>query len=386
MCDLRGARLTYFSHWQPWMCRLLLAALAVLILLGSLLKPVPHLDHAVPKGVSDTSLYQAIEARMMRGEPYYVAAAAQQRLWAYPTAPAPAFREPTLAWILKFLRYDLLRRVVIVLLSAAALFSLRDAIARTAVPGYLRVLSLPLIGGAVAVAWGPVAAYFHEVWANLLIVLSLAFYRPSRWRLPVLLGLFACLIRELALPYMLAMAAFAAREHQYREAAGWMTAVLLFAGFYAWHLHMASGLHLPGDYISPGWLYFGGWPFVIETARRNLIWISAPNYIVAAVICLALIGFAGFRDPWISRVGLIVGGYMTSFLFVGRPDTSYWGILISTLLPIGVALSPLALRDLVSRAWSPHPVPKFLGDLKRPRLVEAARERLGTTLWTRTKP
>ncbi len=308
----------------------------MLVVLGGVLKPVPHLNHVVPKGVSDTSLYHAIEDRMMRGEPYYAAAAAQQRQWGYPTAPAPAFREPTLAWILKALRYDPLRRAVIVLLSAAALFGLRDAIARTPVPGSLRVLSLPLIGGAMAVAWGPLAPYFHEVWANILIVLSLAFYRPPRWRTSVLLGLLACLIRELAAPYMLAMAAFAVWERRYREAAGWMAALLVFAGFYAWHLHMASGLHRPGDYVSPGWLSFGGWPLVIETAKRNLVWIYAPNAVVAAVICLALIGFAGFRDPWISRLGLIVGGYMTSFLFVGRPDTTYWGILISTLLPIGV--------------------------------------------------
>jgi hypothetical protein len=370
------------------MCRLLLAAMAVLVLLAAIQKPVPKMDHPVPKGVSDVTLYQQIEQRMMRGESYYTAAPAQQRAWGYPTAPAQVFREPTLAWVLEVLRYDPVRRVVIVLLSAAALFGLRDALERAQVPISLRILSLPLIGGAMAVAWGPLAAYFHEVWANILIALSLVFYRPPRWRLSVLIGLFACLIRELAVPYLLAMAAFALYERRYREVAGWAAAVLVFACFYAWHVHMASGLHRPGDYVSQGWLYLGGWPFVIEVSKRNLAWIYAPNFVIAAIVCLSLIGLAGYRNPWISRIGLIVGGYLASFLFVGRPDTSYWGIMITTLVPIGVGLSPLALRDLISRAWSPHPVPVALRDLQHRwlGLVETVRRRFGTELRSEAKP
>ncbi len=56
-----------------------------------------------------------------------------------------------------------------------------------------------------------------------------------------------------------------------------------------------------------------------------------------------------------SRAALVLGGYIVSFLFVGRPNTSYWGLLYAPLLAIGLALSPLSLRDLIARAWSPRP-------------------------------
>src|SRR5207248_1626315 len=133
----------------------------------------------------------------------------------------------------------------------------------------------------------------------------------------ILLGVAACLFRELAFPYLLAMAAFAAHERKYRELAGWAAAMACFACVYAWHLSVASTLRQPGDYISAGWLYFGGWPFVLETAKRNFALLFAPNFAVAAAVCAGVVGLAGFRDMWISRIALVTFGYMTAFLFVG---------------------------------------------------------------------
>ena len=129
------------------------------------------------------------------------------------------------------------------------------------------------------------------------------------------------------------MAAFAAYERRNRELLAWCVGMLLFAVFFAWHLSAAGGLHRPGDYVSDGWLYFGGWPFVLETAKRNIALYFASNGIVAFAGSLELIGFAGARDPWISRAGLIVGGYMAAFLIAGRPDNSYWGIFLFTAAP-----------------------------------------------------
>ena len=133
-------------------------------------------------------------------------------------------------------------------------------------------------------------------------------------------------------------------------------------GLFAWHLAVARTLHEPGDLTRAGWIYFGGWPFVLETARQNILLVLAPNIVVAAVVCLALLGLAGPRNPWVSRAALIVGGYMASFLIVGwpgnavwGPGNAYWGLLYAPLLPLGVALAPLSLRDLVVRAWGGHP-------------------------------
>lgn len=83
----------------------------------------------------------------------------------------------------------------------------------------------------------------------------------------------------------------------------------------------------------------------------NSALLLAPKFVIATVVCLAIIGFAGTRDPWLLRAAVIVCGYFASFSIVGRPDNLYWGLLISPLIPIGVALSPTAIRDLLAAAW-----------------------------------
>jgi hypothetical protein len=360
-----GRRLTRFSNWGPWTAWFALAVIAGAVILGATLHPVPHRLRLAPLGISDATLYSAVVDRVMHGENYYTAAAAMHRTLAYPTAPAAVFREPTLAWALAAMRTDMIRRAVLFALSLVTFFALRRAMADAGISTRTRLLAIPLIGTGLAVAWAPTSFYLHETWAGLLIALSLASYRPGRWLLPVILGVTACLIRELAFPYLMAMAAFAAYERRNRELLAWCAGMLLFAAFFAWHLSAASGLHRLGDYVSDGWLYFGGWPFVLETAKRNFALYFASNGVVAFAVSLGLIGFAGARDPWISRVGLIVGGYMASFLIAGRPDNSYWGILYSPLLPIGVALSPLTVRDLIASALSPLRIPHRLRAMTR---------------------
>jgi len=213
------------------------------------------------------------------------------------------------------------------------------------------------------------------------VTASLGVNRLGRWRLSILLGILACLIRELALPYIVAMAAFALYERRYRELVGWTAGAVLFCAAYAWHLSIASTLSRPGDHHSAGWLYFGGWPFVLETAKRNVALIHAPNVVIAAVVCLGIIGLAGYRDRLMSRAALILGGYIVSFLFIGRPDIPYWGLLYAPLLPIGVALSPLAVRDLIARSWAPRPAPRALIALERIWRETAARVSAALRNW-----
>ena len=347
-----------FAHWKPWQAQLVLAWIVVMVVLGARLSPVPHIIHLSPPGVADWTLYRVIADRVMNGENYYLAAAAQHRAWSYPIGPPQVFREPTLAWILALLRTEILRRGAVIVLSIATFIAMRHALVRTGMPERGRFLAIPLIGSGIAIAWGPAAPYLHDVWASLLIALSLALYRPDRWVVSVVLGVAACLLRELALPYLVAMAGFALYERRRREVVGWAAGAMLFAVLFAWHLSRAAQLLQPGDHISSGWLSFGGWPFVLQAARDNLALIYAPNAVIAIVVCIALVGFLGARNPFVSRAGVIVGGYMAAFLFVGRPDNGYWGMLFSPLLPLGVAVSPAAMRDLVAAAWGSRPLPR----------------------------
>ena len=365
--------MTYFAEWPPWAARLLLAAMAVLIVLGAVLKPVPRMGPPPPPREYDQQLYSDITRRVTAGENYYAATASEMRAHGYTMTPAYVFREPALAWVNAGLRTDARRQWALVALSLAVFIALRNALARSGVTPMQRLVALPLLLTGLGVAWFPPAHDMHEIWAGLLIALSLGVWRPDRFHLSVVLGVAACLIREIALPYMLAMAAFAAWERRFRELAEWMSGIVLFAVLFAWHLSIASTLYKPGDLVAGAWVTVSGWAFVLETAKRNVILAFTPNAITAAVACAALIGFAGTRDRWISRAGFIVGGYMASFLIFGRPGNAYWGQLYAPLFPIGLVLAPAAFRDLVIAAYA-GAIPQAVRNFARPVATRTGKE------------
>lgn len=57
---------------------------------------------------------------------------------------------------------------------------------------------------------------------------------------------------------------------------------------------------------------------------------------MAVAAPLALLGLGAWRDPLGKRVALVVFGYIAAFLVVGRPENSYWGLLIAPIWPLGL--------------------------------------------------
>ena len=344
--------MTRFASWPAWAARLTLAVLAGLVVYSMTLQPADPRPGRPPSTFSDGALYAAIADRVMRGETYYEAAAAEQRAHGYPTTPAQVFREPTLSWIMAALRFDLLRRAAPAVLAVLAGVAIHHALRREGMTASRRVAAMVVLASGLAIVFQLQAYLLHETWAALFIALSLAAYRPGRWRAAVALGVVACLFRELALPYLWAMGAFSVVERRWREAVGWAAGSLAFLAVYAVHLSLAAGQIASGAAGSPGWIGLGGAPFVLETVRRNAALALAPEPIVALVAGLGLIGLIGARNPIAARCAAIVAGYMAAFLVVGRPDNSYWGLLYAPILPLGLVLSPPALRDLWRRALS----------------------------------
>lgn len=342
--------MTYFSRWPRW------AAWALLLLIAALtaVEALPHVSsrlvHLGPPGYDDRYFQWSVADRVAKGDNYYVAAVTEQRANSYPTSPPQVFREPALTWWLAVLQTQPIRRGALIFLLVLATIAMREALDSTTIPKPMRLPATLMQVTGFAIAWHRIQVYQHEVWAALLIALSLALYRPHRYLISVCIAVLACLVRELALPFILVMLAFAICERRWREASAWMAGMAVFLALFAVHLYVASGLYRPGDIISSGWFYAGGWNFVIETAKKNELLFFCPNWIVAGAVCMGLIGLAGWRDRWVSRAALIVGGYMIAFLFVGRPDNNYWGYLYSPLLPLGWMLAPAALYDLAARA------------------------------------
>jgi hypothetical protein len=335
---------------SPRLAALLLAIAALLIAAGLALnlQPVPA---AAPGQGLDALLYKRIVQDVAAGQSFYTAAPRELRRAGYPLRPFMAIRPPLLAVSLARLPNETTRRGVVAALAVVTLaawgWRLRGLWAREPVR-YIWALTLLAAGLAPALVGS--AYLFHEVWAGLLIALSLALHRPRRWALSLLVGLAAALLRELALPYLAVMALFALWEGRRGEAAAWVAAVGVALAALGGHAMAAAAVTTPLDLRSPGWLGLGGWPFVLQTAQWNSIVSLSPVWLAPLLFPLALLGLLFAPGGLGRRVCVIVLGFAVGVCFVGRSDNSYWGLVIAPLWPLGLVAIDEAVRTLVSRA------------------------------------
>jgi hypothetical protein len=335
---------TLYVRFSETGARLALALVATLFLLGLLTgggKPPPSYGS---HGPSDQDLYRAVIHRVKMGEPYPRAAVEEHRLRGYPLRPFVVVRPPTLATMLSWAPNLVVPFVLEILLVAAAVcvwvLRLRPPMSP---PGAIGWTGLLIFTGAASGISGPGATVIHEVWAGLLVTLSLALRTERRFAAAVALGLLAALIRELAMPYLAVMAVFAAVERRGREAAAF-AAALAVSGLALWfHAQSIDALVTGRDLASPGWVRFGGWAFVLQAAFWNAIGAALGPLARALLIPVALIGAYAWPDK---RLVTLIAGYVAGFMVVGRPENFYWGLVIAPLVGVGLALAPAAFGDL----------------------------------------
>lgn len=335
-----------FEAWVPGAARLTLIALLLLVGYGISLD-VSEEDHpvrndAVKKG--DVALYRAIVKRMETGEGYYPAVGEEQHQRGYPTKPFLTWRLPTSAWIISQLGEPLaanLLRLLTVLAILAWIKELRDL-------GLCRIGvvtgALMLYSSLIVVMVLP-TLYLHEAWAATLMALSLPL-RRNWWYLSVFCGTAALAFRELALPFALIMTACALWERSWREAGWWVAGLVAFAIALTLHAWIVAGHLSPDARPGGGWLALGGWEFVLAANLWNLLTISSPGWFIALWMPLALIGAAARQDPLGQRLMLTTVGYSVAFLFVGRGDNHYWGIIYAPLVAVSLTFAPAGLRSL----------------------------------------
>lgn len=160
----------------------------------------------------------------------------------------------------------------------------------------------------------------------------------------------ALAIRELALPYVLLMAAFAVWRRSWYEAAAWILLTLVFLAGLAWHLTIIAREVVPSDPHGPPWLVMrgmAGW-LVNVVQSSNLRWL--PPFLAGPAVVLMTFGWLGWRSPS-GLVGFLLGaGYGLAFMIAGRWDNFYWGAMIAPTLFVGLVFAPRALRQLALRA------------------------------------
>ena len=336
-----------FAAVSTGTARLLLAALAGLVLLSwtALVTSAPPATGSAPGDGSDLQLYQSITDAVRHGGRYYAVTAEALRAGGYPLKPFVTFRLPTLAMVQASLP-PFATPALLYLLAAGTVVAwfqrLRPVFRR---PTGLWLATLLLFAGTAA-CWQVELAPFHEVWAGLLIALSLARYRPDRWAEAVGWALAAALVRETAALYLLVMLALACHDGGRREAAGWIAGLVVLAVVVGAHAHAVAQVIGPLDPASPGWSGLLGPGFAVRSWHSSTALTLVPLAVAGPLVALALAGWTAWADPLATRAAATLAAYAALLAVAGRPDTFYWGLLSAPVLLVGLAFAPDGLRDL----------------------------------------
>lgn len=329
-----------------------LLAMLLALCLTALVAPDPQAmgdASRVETGQTDLALYEKIIAGVRGHENYYVVAADALRAGSYPLRPFLTFRMPALATVLAavplWLPVRFLLFALVLAVASAWLRRLHGEI-RGALPS---VAALVLLAGSLLTFVQYDLAPFHEIWAALLIALSMALRRPGRWLEAVALGLAAMLIRETAALYVLVMLGFALIEGHRREAIGWGAALGLFALALGAHAYAVAGVTGPTDPASAGWAGLLGFGFFVKSVTLSTALHMAPLWIGALLVGLVMFGWASWRDPLGMRMFAIVAAYGTAIGIFARADNFYWGLMVSPVFLIGLIFVPAGIRDLTTR-------------------------------------
>ena len=331
-----------YVRLSPNVARTVILALAALIVFG-LMAPSSVPAQAASRDEGDLALYLAVADRVDAGEWYYDATGTELRARGYATSPFLNWRLPTSAWTLRALDDGASLALGGLALAVVVAWAMALRSAKLDLPHALA--GGLLVACAVAIATVDDVAAFHEVWAGLLIALSLAL-RQWSWVAAVVVGALAVAFRELAVAYLVVMLACAVIEKHRREAWAWAGVVAAFVVGLALHASVVSE-RIAGTDTTNGWLALGGWPFVLSTANWNLIVLVVGGAVTALFVPLAILGAASWDHPLGLRLGATVAAYVLAFLVVGRSDNSYWGITVAPLLAVSLVFTPSGLRSLV---------------------------------------
>ncbi|GAA0730651.1 DUF2079 domain-containing protein [Sphingomonas japonica] len=345
------ARPTRFARLSP---RTALAAVFVVAMLLAIAVATADIDMTASASVgagdmTDLILYQTIIEGVRVGDNYYPVAVDALRAGSFPLRPFLTFRLPTLAVMLATLSpviVPLLQWALAAAVAGAWLWRLRPALPRPPA----RIVAAILIAGGMVVFVDSDLAAFHELWAAMLVALSLALRRQDRWIEAVAFALMAMLVRETAALFVVIMGALAWLEGARREAAGWGAALAVFAIVIGFHAAAVGAVTSPLDAASPGWSGLHGFGLFVRSVTLATALQALPLALAAMLVALALLGWAAWDDPIALRALATFSGYAALIGVFGRIDTFYWGLMVAPILLVGLVFVPDAARDLARRA------------------------------------
>ena len=321
--------------------RMLLVLLALVAIVAASIAGVPAGDDGRHGFALDTGLVEGVR----HGGDYYGVAADLVRADEGAARPLVGVRLPTLTVVAASLPARVGAALLATLALAAALAwydRLAPALSRTGA----RLAAAVLLLAGVAASFRPDAALTAEIWAGLLIALSLARWRPAQSGEATGWALTAALIDERAALAIVVMALFAWVGHARREAAGWGMALAALAVVVAVHRRAvdAAGIVF-ADAGSSGTTGVGG---VLADLGAATALSPLPVAIAAVPIVLGLTGWSGWRDPLAPRLlaALLALLAWSAVSAVGTGAV----LLVAPLSLAGLLFLPDGVRDLARAA------------------------------------
>jgi hypothetical protein len=343
-------RSTSWTRRQAWF---LLVATGVAIGWGVLaaVAPVAPAEATTADG-GDLRLYRRIIERVHAGENYYEAAGSELRAAGYATGSLFNWRSPVYAWLIGTFPSATWGQILLVMGVLATLLMAYAVLQREG--GTLRAaLGTLLLLGAFQWCVDGDAFLSQELWAGMLITLSVCAYANGYWRPGVAAGLGALFFRELSLPYCLIALLVAGRQKRHHEVVIWLVGFAVYTLFLTLHGMEVARRLTPDDRVPASWIQFGGPAFILATCRMNAFLFPFPLWVSAIYLPLALLGLAHWRGEMGMRLGLTAGAYVAAFGVLGQPFNDYWGLLYVPLLPFGFVWVPATLQDLFARILQP---------------------------------
>lgn len=321
--------------------RILLGTLLALVLVMLMMGGVAALD------LTDRLVFdETLVARVRHGGTFYAMAADTLRGEGSPLRPALFFPVPTLPMIAAMVPSFLLIAALWLLAAATvAAWSARLAPLWIGLPG--RAVALVLLIAGVASAVRADLVVVPEMWAGLLIALSLAIRRSDRWLEAAALGLAAALLHGIAALYLIVMAAWAWRDRRRRETVGWVLAIVALLPVLALHGQAAAAVVGPLDTATTFWTAMVNPVDALGTLAGMTYAAALPAGVGAVCVLLSLIGWTTWRDDAARRVAATLVVFLAVVIAGGSAAAA---LLVAPVALLGLGFVPDLLRDLTTVA------------------------------------
>jgi hypothetical protein len=354
-----------YAHWRPGPARLALLTF-IALLVSAALVPVQAGKSTVRtrgfvenlagktaerKRDDDLALYDIAVARIGKGENYYQFILEEHRKAHYPVRPGLAVRLPTLAYFDAWAG-DAGQVAAALVLLAATMLAWWRRLGEEPGGRDKRVLAMAFLFVGTSLGLNRYFFTLHELWSGMLLALSFGLHRPGeRWVASLLAAALALAVRELALPFVLLMAAMAFWRRDWKEGTAWSALAVVFLVLLAWHLSIIAAQTLPGDRQGASWLALrglSGWlsNVVLSSNLRYL-----PHWLAGPALILMVFGWTGWKSPAGDFASLFYLGYAAAFMIAGRPDNYYWGAMVAPAMFVGLAFALQAARALAKSAF-----------------------------------